>query len=140
MRDFAVLLVDCDQEHLAGLSAVLTQSGYSVVPCCGFDAGKQYLRTNTPHALVTSLRLGPFNGLHLVLLARQHAPVPAMVVYSGHDDEGMRGEALLAGASYLEKGTLRSSLLRHLAACCATAGRLERSAGEPAGAALVPMA
>jgi DNA-binding response OmpR family regulator len=140
VSEFVVLLVDCNPTHLAALCASLTAAGYAVVPCSDFHAGKQYLGTKTPNALVTDLRLGSFNGLHLVLIAAQHEAVPTMVVYSGRDDDGMRREALLAGASYLEKPTLNSSLVPHLARYRAAASGVEQSMGDSAGAAPVAVA
>ena len=107
-----VLLVECDEAQLSLLGEMIATGGYTVVSCHDFGSARRYLQTHTPCAIVTDLRLGPFNGLHLVLLARGIT----VIVYSDKQDAGIRPEAALTGASYLEKETLRSSLLSHLGA------------------------
>jgi DNA-binding NtrC family response regulator len=109
-----VLLVDQNESVLNRLVEIVTAAGHTAVPCRSFEEGRRYLRRETPHAIVTELRLGAFNGLHLVLLARQNAPEIAAVVYSGHADSGMRSDAVSGGASYLDRDTLLANLMPHL--------------------------
>jgi YesN/AraC family two-component response regulator len=71
-------------------------------------------QTATPHAIVTDVRLGAFNGLHLVLLAKERAPATTAIVYSGREDCGLRQEAATSGATYPEKEMLSVGLLAHL--------------------------
>jgi DNA-binding NtrC family response regulator len=134
MDERTVLLVDCDQAQLNGLGEMIAAGGYTVVSCHDFDSGRRYLQTHTLGAVVTDLRLGAFNGLHLILLAKQTAPAVAAIVYSGREDSGMRQEAVLGGATYLEKETLRSSLLPHLHARIAIESENVRPAGSACGA------
>jgi DNA-binding response OmpR family regulator len=109
-----VLVVDTHEPLLTRLVEILTAAGHHVVSCRCFEDGKRYLQRETPHAIVTELRLGAFNGLHLILLARQKAPDIAAVVYSGSEDSGIRLDAASGGACYLDKETLPGSLLAHL--------------------------
>ncbi len=128
MNERTVLLVECDEAQLSGLGEMIAAGGYTVVSCRDFDSGRHYLQTHTPWAVVTDVRLGAFNGLHLVLLAKQKAPAVKAIVYSGQEDSGIRQEAALGGASYLEKETLRSSLLPHLCARVVIESEKERMA------------
>ena len=109
-----VLLVGSDEALLTGLAEMLAASGHTVVACPCFDEAKRYLQTATPHAIVTDVRLGAFNGLHLVLLAKEKAPATTAIVYSGREDSGLRQDAATSGATYLEKEMLSVGLLAHL--------------------------
>jgi FixJ family two-component response regulator len=61
--------------------------------------------------MVTDLRLGAYNGLHLVLLARQRASEMSVIVYSAHADAALRAEAHSFGAVFLEKDQLLTDLV-----------------------------
>jgi DNA-binding NtrC family response regulator len=114
MNSPTVLLVGSDEALLTGLAEMLAASGHTVVSCPCFDEAKRYLQTATPHAIVTDVRLGAFNGLHLVLLAKERAPATTAIVYSGREDCGLRQEAATSGATYPEKEMLSVGLLAHL--------------------------
>jgi DNA-binding NtrC family response regulator len=50
--------------------------------------------------LITNLRLGPFNGLHLVYLSSSGDGAPRAIVYSDERDAGLAREVQRAGAFY----------------------------------------
>jgi hypothetical protein len=65
-----------------------------------FDAARHELNVRPPHLLVTELKLGAFNGLHLALRARTQCPrVQAIVI--GEADCVLQAEALRHDASYV---------------------------------------
>jgi DNA-binding response OmpR family regulator len=105
------LLVEDNPAILSGLSEMLRSAGLQVVSCRDFQEARDYLQGHTPHVLVTDVRLGAYNGLHLVLLARKLAPDLPVIVYSAHDDPELRREAESFGAVYLEKDRLLTDLL-----------------------------
>jgi DNA-binding NtrC family response regulator len=105
------LLVEDNPAILAGLSEMLQQAGLHVVSCGHFQCARDYLHGRAPHVLVTDVRLGAFNGLHLLVLARKLAPELPVIVYSAHDDPELRREAESFGAVYLEKDRLLTDLL-----------------------------
>jgi DNA-binding NtrC family response regulator len=72
-----------------------------------FAAGKVQL-TNKPDLLITEVKLGEYNGLHLALRG-QAAGIPAIVV--GPTDNGFEHEAEQLGATYLESAGLNSDEL-----------------------------
>jgi len=63
-----------------------------------FQAARQGLRESTPDLLISEVRLGEFNGLHLALRARSQGVRAIMV---GENDQVTRREAASLGADYL---------------------------------------
>ena len=114
MNRRTVLLVDQDEAVMTALRELLTAAGYTVVPCRCFEEARRYLQIECPNAIVSQLRLGAFNGLHLVSLARRTAPTIAAVVYSGRADSGIGRDASSEGATYLDRETLIANLIPHL--------------------------
>ena len=105
------LLVEDNPSLLSGLMELLEGAGVDVVGCRNFQDAREYLQVHTPHVLVTDLRLGAYNGLHLVLLARQRVSGMPVIVYSAHADDALRAEAHSFGAVYLEKDQLLTDLI-----------------------------
>jgi DNA-binding NtrC family response regulator len=116
-----VLVVDDDQALLRMIEHWLTASGYAVEICSSFEAAKhQLMRSPPPDVLLTDIRLGVFNGLHLVMLAKDLSPRTAAIVMSAYDDVTMRKEASLYGAAYLPKPFTGEAMFNSLS--CATHG------------------
>jgi DNA-binding NtrC family response regulator len=111
MEPKLVLVVDDDRVLLSLMGNWLTAAGYSVVTCDSFEAGKQQLAEAAPAILLTDVRLGAFNGLQLVILAKERGPDIAAFVMSGFDDATLRREALARGAGYLSKPFSRDQVL-----------------------------
>jgi DNA-binding NtrC family response regulator len=107
--------VDDDRAVLNLVQQWLTGAGYSVVACDRFETAKQHLATAVPDVLVTDVRLGAFNGLQLVILAKQGGPHVAAVVMSAYDDPTLRKEAAQSGAGYLTKPCTRDEVLAAVA-------------------------
>jgi DNA-binding NtrC family response regulator len=108
-----VLIVDDDRAVLGLVEQWLTSAGYSVVACDRFETAKQQLADATPDVLLTDVRLGAFNGLQLVILAKEMGPHTA-VVMSAFDDPMLRKDANLCGAGYLAKPFTREQVLAAL--------------------------
>jgi DNA-binding response OmpR family regulator len=100
---FRALVVDTNREALAAMTEKLASEGYLVSCESEFEAAKQRLAFAPPDVLVTAARLGPFNGLHLVL--RAHADWPAMpaIVVDEQRDPVLELEAKKMDAAYLAK-------------------------------------
>ena len=108
-----VLIVDDDRAILGLVEQWLTAAGYSVVACDRFETAKQHLADAQPDVLLTDVRLGAFNGLQLVILAKEMGPHTA-VVMSAFDDPMLRKDANLCGAGYLTKPFTRDQVLAAL--------------------------
>ena len=98
-----VLVVDDDQSLLRMLGQMLTAGGYAVELCSSFEAAKHRLTHAPPDVLLTDVRLGAFNGLQLVILAKELSPNTTVIVMSAYDDATLRKEAARRGAAYLQK-------------------------------------
>ena len=111
-----VLLVEPDRSTRLNLLSEATVVGH-VISQPGFASARQYLLSGAPlDFLVTNLRLGGFNGLHLVYLAAgRHAP-PRSIVYTDERDPGLAREAQRAGAFYDTRGHLPAVIATYLRA------------------------
>lgn len=79
------------------LRAWLVAEGYRPTVETTFASAKVRLRTH-PHLVITQLRLGAYNGLHVALHARCEG-VPAVVI--GEPDTGFERYAKQLGAAYV---------------------------------------
>jgi DNA-binding response OmpR family regulator len=77
--------------------AWLTDAGCGPVVVSSFSEGKHQL-DERPSLLISEVRLGEYNGLHLALRARAHG-VPAVLI--GQPDLVLQREAAQLGALYL---------------------------------------
>jgi DNA-binding response OmpR family regulator len=78
---FRILLVETDRAAATVADHVLTNAGYRVAWVDSFADAIRQTSADCPDLMVTALRLGPFNGLHLVLRCRaSDAEMPAIIV------------------------------------------------------------
>ena len=95
---FDILIVDEDRAALETMVAALTHAGHSAIGAPSFRHGVRALTTTTPAVLVCSVRLGPFNGLHLLMRGRaEHPGLPAILM--GPPSEVVAREAHALGAA-----------------------------------------
>ena len=66
-----VLIIDDDPGYLSACATVLREDGHDVVASSDFNEGRQQLFAEDGRfeALLTDVRLGAYNGLHLIVLA-----------------------------------------------------------------------
>jgi DNA-binding response OmpR family regulator len=119
-----VMIVDDDPAVLGTLDRLITSWGHRTRAIGTFEQARRELSTSSPDALVTDVRLGDYNGLQLVHLARQRNPLATLIAISGIDDPVLRVEAANAGAAYLLKPTELILLREHLSGI-----RREKTAG-----------
>jgi DNA-binding NtrC family response regulator len=117
----SVLLTENSGSLLAALQELLTGAGHSVVACRSFEEARDYLHEHAPDAIVSGVRLGAFNGLHLLLLAKERAPGVVAIIYSGCEDSAMRTEIVGWGAEFVDRERLAEDLLPVLNARLGTA-------------------
>ena len=83
---FRILLVDPDSLAAATSEQALVQTGYRVVPVSTFEEATRQMSLDYPDLLVTKIRLGSFNGLHLLLRYRaEHPDVPVIMIGTSAD-------------------------------------------------------
>src|SRR5262245_58780640 len=95
-----VLIVYDDKTTREGLAEFLEGSGYEAVAVGTFEEATRMLRTSPPDLLIADVRLGPFNGLQLVISSPQ--PIPAIII-TGFADPVLESDARRRGAEYVLK-------------------------------------
>jgi DNA-binding NtrC family response regulator len=106
-----VLIVESDHRTRAEMAHWLRDAGYAAREAATFEEARAALASAPPAVLVASLRLGAYNGLHLVISARAARPALRAVVVTNADDSAVADEAREAGAVYLAKPIRRHALL-----------------------------
>jgi DNA-binding response OmpR family regulator len=83
---FRILLVETDRASATVADHVLTNAGYRVAWVDSFADAIRQSTADCPDLMITSLRLGPFNGMHLVLRCRTTDPdMPAIIISDPSD-------------------------------------------------------
>lgn len=96
-----VLVVDGNPSDRLNTVLLLEGAGYRVKSARDFEEAKQAMAEETPDVLVTDIRLGPYNGLHLVLRSRLQHPHMAALVTSREPDPVLEEEARRQQAQFL---------------------------------------
>jgi DNA-binding NtrC family response regulator len=89
----SVVVVDGNALDRTNTVALLEAAGYRVRAARSFDEAKALLAEEPPDILITDLRLGQYNGLHLVLRTRSNHPEMAALVTSRVADPVLEAEA-----------------------------------------------
>jgi DNA-binding response OmpR family regulator len=110
-----IVVVDDDQAVLDTLANVLKTWGYEAITFNRFEDARVFLGQHAADILIVDVRLGKYNGLQLIHLARQHHPHMMLVAVSGFDDPVLRRAAAEAGAAYFVKPIELPNLREHLA-------------------------
>jgi DNA-binding response OmpR family regulator len=96
-----VLIVDTDLNAMSSLKRALERADYEVIQAESFEEGKVLLTAERPTVLVAALKLGSFNGLHLLLHGRRERPNLVGIVTSPFADSTLEAEAHRLGGAYL---------------------------------------
>jgi DNA-binding response OmpR family regulator len=115
-RSPRIVVVDDDPAVLDPLAKLLKTWGYEPLPFTRFEDARAFLAENAADILIVDVRLGQYNGLQLIHLARQNHPEMMLVAVSGFDDPVLRAAAADAGAAYFLKPIEFLHLKEHLAA------------------------
>ena len=107
MKPSSVLLVAPTPQLAAALMGWLSEAGCEVVLVTSFAAGKSRLE-DRPSLLISEVRLGDFNGLHLALRARSGG-IPSIVI--GSADLVLQREAERLTVGYLTHQLDRAQLM-----------------------------
>ncbi len=111
-----VLIVRHLPAALASTTAIMREAGYGVTATADFQEAKRLLDAHGPDLLIADVRLGPFNGLHLVIRTHFRYPVFRAILLDVKHDRVLERDALRYGSSYVVNPT-PSELV-------ATAGRI----------------
>ena len=121
-----VLLVD-DSLERSTIARSLQQRGYRVTTAATFEQATAIFAIAPPDVLVTEIRLGAFNGLHLIVRSRSRNPDVVAVVYTAFPDLVLEAETKRLNAAYLVRSADPSELLTTIARTSGTKPERRRS-------------
>ncbi|HUE89010.1 MAG TPA: hypothetical protein VMO26_23260 [Vicinamibacterales bacterium] len=101
--DYSALVVDPALEDLLPVILTMSRLGLHVTAAASFGQAKQLLSSSPPSILLAAVRLGIYNGLHLVLHGKAVRPRMAALVASPASDPVLRADAEAMGATFLVK-------------------------------------
>jgi DNA-binding NtrC family response regulator len=105
------VIVDPNEKVISRLRAIAEGANYRVFGFDGFEAARDHLQQG--HAistLIANVRLGQYNGIHLVYLGKLHHPDIRALVYGRPHDAVLAREAQRAAAFYQRQGLMMLSL------------------------------
>jgi DNA-binding NtrC family response regulator len=109
------VVVDGNTPDRVNTVLLLEAAGYQVRSARSFDEAKTLLAAERPHLLVTDLRLGQYNGIHLVLRSRSDYPGIVAVVTSRIADPVLEAEVHRQHAHFLLRPLTGPQLLEAIA-------------------------
>jgi DNA-binding NtrC family response regulator len=83
------------------LRLLFESAGFRVGSASSFDAAIRLIQSDPPDILITDLKLGPYNGLHLALRSRVDHPQMGIIVVSNFMDSDLAAEAARQEAAFL---------------------------------------
>jgi DNA-binding response OmpR family regulator len=114
---YRVLVLEDDENALAGIVELLTESGYDVTPASSYDEAKRLLALDSYDLFITDVRLRGFNGLHLVAKVRNESPETGIIIMTGYDEPLMELEAGRHHAQFVKKPIKAATLLEAITRC-----------------------
>jgi DNA-binding response OmpR family regulator len=97
------------------IAETLRKHGREVTTVAGFVEAVEFLAAASPDLLIAELRLGPFNGLHLVLRHQKSHPTLRSIIIDKQYDPVLAGETWHYGAIYLVEPIGEAKLLAAVA-------------------------
>ncbi len=107
----ATLLVEPQASDLVSIVSHLGGSCFDVTVANNFAVAKATLAAHPPALLITELRLGEYNGLHLVLRSKAVRPDTAAIVLADAADPVLQEEANKLGALFIVKPLAKAELI-----------------------------
>jgi hypothetical protein len=101
------LVVEPSGQFGSRLEAILSRAGWHAVARATLEDARRDIAASVPALLVASLKLGSFNGTHLVYLVKLANPKAMCVIYG---EPGRGQEAQGAGAVYVERRCIQQAL------------------------------
>jgi CheY-like chemotaxis protein len=108
---FTALVVEPALVDAAFIASSLRAVGFDVTVTDNFQEARKLLTTQPPLVLVTEIRLGAFNGLHLAFHSRSLPPRRTIVTMSSHPDPVLQRDSEAAGATFVLKPVTARDLI-----------------------------
>jgi len=97
----SIIVADADPQALRAAASVLADAGYLVMQAGTFGEARRRLAIARPDVLITSVRLGGYNGMHLVIGSRLALPDLVCIVTHAASDPGLQAMAAGYDATFL---------------------------------------
>ena len=97
----SILVVDTDRMGLSNSVMALRSAGYQVDGVGTFDEARKHLDSLRPGLLITEVRLGAYNGIHLIVRSRASRPEMAAILTNRVFDAALQREATNHRATFL---------------------------------------
>ena len=120
-----ILLVSPSLESRNRMERWLQEAGFSTESVATFEEARPRLTAASPDVLVTDVRLGEFNGLHLAIVGRDRRPALVAIVI-GARDAVLAKEAERHGAIYLIEPVTEEELMAQVTILRQEIGRQRR--------------
>lgn len=114
MKPVRLFLVGDDRNHLRVVSSQLQDLGFEVTPCTSAAEAVRKLDYETPHALVTDLRMPGTDGLELLREVRTRAPNLPVIFLTAYGTIDLAVEAVRHGAFEFVTKPVEISHLEHV--------------------------
>jgi DNA-binding NtrC family response regulator len=109
-RPSTVLVVESDRSELRRLAEILREEGYDAVEADTFHEAMRSLKSAPAQVLLTTVRLGAYNGLHLIVRSRIAQPHIAAILTHQVDDRMLGDDAATNHAAFVAKPCTRETL------------------------------
>jgi DNA-binding NtrC family response regulator len=106
-----VLVVEPDHVDRVLVHSALAMAGFDVTTTNNYEDAHAVLVARPPLVLVTTIRLGAYNGLHLALRGRDENPRMVIAVTSSVPDAVLQRDAEQIGATFILKPVTAADLL-----------------------------
>jgi DNA-binding response OmpR family regulator len=103
-----VLIVEDNDATRTGLTELLKRAGYETHATRSFEEGLRAMREDTPDLLIADVRLGPYNGLQLIVTSPKRVPT---IIMTGFPDPVLEADAHHLGAQFILKPVAPAALL-----------------------------
>lgn len=116
MAESGLLVVDTIERQRGKIAFLLRAAGYRVDVADGFEHARERIARCEPSCIVTGVRLGLYNGLHLIARARRLHPSMASVLTHNFADPVLQSEARSSDTAFLVlpcPGEVLVNLVRH---------------------------
>jgi DNA-binding response OmpR family regulator len=130
-KSISVLVVDSHAAELASTVALLQAAGYQVSRALGFEEGRRSLDSLRPKILITSVRLGPYNGLHLIVRSRALSPGTSAILTHNVFDPVLELDARKEDAAFLVRPCKPQAFLDAVRASIRPASQNVLATGNP---------
>ena len=88
-----IVVVSQDGERLHTLIDELLDAGYVASGASTFADGRLLVQSESPDLVIADERLGPFNGLHLIVMGRAQHPNMKAIITSHARDAALENDA-----------------------------------------------